>query len=426
MKALTTATLRLLQNGPVGCPKCHRGRRGGPEASCCEDCAYRCTLSAERVTLSIIAGMVNSGWFEEDAYLHLCDPANVGGRFLQALHSRNAGRARAWLHRQYAETQSWVIENPAYDPMEDRYLLTRLQEAVSRNLGISSGQAGVTERAVLRFLIGLGLRKSSVIVRAGHRKISENTCASLATVHRTVGRLKKAGWVEVYEAAHGYRENSYRLQFPAAGNLITEVPLSTGGKDTPVPKLPVAVHRLFAAQGLGRGAQETFALLPLRMRPVGRLVGVTVDRTAPAWVKNTAPGDPLRMPKAPRGPAQTAEQIARRCGKSVETVRRHLRRLEQARMAFRVNGRWYRFHFGATALAEYLQVPDTPSLLHGRYARDLDNYFEFLASPKGQAIHKIRITRHETRGLVVYLDPRSGEVLHSRTIAQPSSEKEAG
>ncbi len=322
MRALTGRTVDLLRAGPGSCRSGHGD--GGDEGACSgTDCRGSCRLSPERVTLSVLAGMVNSELSEEDGYTLLTDPAHVGGRFLQRMHARNPGRARAWFHRQWGEARRWVAEHPAHDPLQDSYELTRVRAALEEGEGFSCGQAGVTERAVLRYLLDRGLKYSSVIVRASLRQISESTCAHLATVHRTVARLVQAGWIEVYEVAKGYRATSYRIRRPDAVRSRTEVPLFMGGKGTPVRDLPGAVHPLFAGQGLGRGVQETFAHLPLHAQRAKRakgLVLVAVDRRLPAEVKRPPRSEQVwPLVKAPRGPGRSAVQIARVSGKSVET-----------------------------------------------------------------------------------------------------------
>lgn len=415
-KALAPRTVDLLREGPAGC-NCHGGRRGTAGGECCGDCLHRCSLTRERIALTVLAGMANSRWSEEDAYLHLCDPANVGGRFLQQLHARNAGRARQWLHRQYQDARTWVAHSPAHDPLEDCYQLVQLREQAERGKGLRKGQAGVTDRAVLRFLIDKGLQYSSVIVRVSHRQVSEHTCASLPTVHRSLARLREAGWLEVYEESAGFRAASYRLRLPDAGSLITEVPLSTGGKDTPVLNLPADVHPLFAAGGLGRGVQETFAQLPFRMHRVGRLTAVTVHKESPGTVRwRPEQGRVWPLARAPRDTrGRTAQEVAELSGKSVETARRHLRRMQQAHLAFQDrDGRWFRWLFDPDALARHLAVPDTPALLRERHDHDRDGFFEFLTTPKGAAIYKARITKHVTDHEVLYVNDQSQEVLRRR------------
>lgn len=351
-------------------------------------------MSDEQLALKILLGMANKGWPEEDAYSYLLDRAHAGGLFLQERHQRNAGRARNWLHRQYEQIWRWVAQRPAHDPLGNSMHLAELQSRIEDRSLFTPGQAGVSERAVMRALVDKGLQHSSVIVRASTRQLAEVADVNQPTVVAVLRRLTTLKWIELHQPATALQGNAYRLlQGPVAGSFISESTLPKGGKDTPDTKLPAQAHPLFGAKGLGAGVAETFAHLPeltLRRIPGGERL-VRVDRQSPVEVKGwPPPPEPRPLAPAPSGPGLTPAELAATTGASVETVRRHLRRLAQAGMAFRTaDGSWYRYHFHASALAQHLAVPDTVAIKQERHDLDRTLFLDFLCTSRGGAMFQM-------------------------------------
>lgn len=432
--AVTPRTTRLLHLGRR-CGACHPNSETPAGRTCCEECSLTCALTHEQLCLSIIAGMISKNWSEPDVFAALLDPANLGGKFLQVLHSRNAGRARTWMQRQYDQTMRWTAEHPAHDVLEDRFVLVQLGDLLGEP-ALFNRRSASTERAIMRWLIKKGLRVGSLIVRASQREISLDIDAGLQAVNAGLHRLQVLGWLEVYEASSSFKATSYLLKMPdMTGNVITEVPLSMGGKDTPVPLLPAEVPRLFGSQGLGRGVLETFFQLP----KVPRLQPSVEDVRAEDWGGLPTSRLVLRHTGRPSGAMwfpQTREAVAAKdlCGPtgfSVETVRRHLQRLKSAGMAVRDNkGLWLGYYTNLATWADVLGVRDGQPARQKRYSNDRRGYFEHLLTPRGYGQSRTRVIKENLNGDDVYFQVLSSgelaEVFRAPSAEQAQSDEASG
>lgn len=382
-RALTASTRRVLCEGSW-CP-CHQSG----STACCHRCDDRCGLSPERITLKALAGMVNKGWPETDCWVALLDPANAGGRFLQHLHTRNAGRARKWLYRQYEVTTRWVLANPVGDRMENIYQLVELKVLMDVPELLSEGRSRVTDRTVLRYLIDKGLSEGTPLVRSSYHQIELAVYMQPRTVHACLDRLTRLGWISVADASTAYRGTTYRLHKPAGtsavGGSIPRANAVEGASTTAL--VPAEVPRLFGTQGLGLRALEVYCALRAETFLFrGHLI---------AW-GTWLPGEVVVRPKGgfdlpPAGtPGWTAADLAAFYGSSVETMRRALNRLSEVGLAHKEDAGWYRYEADFDRVAEVLNVTDTKAIRQLRQSLERDGFYDFLTTPKGRAIYGTR------------------------------------
>lgn len=381
--ALTTNTLSLLQYGN-DCPVCHAH---GRKRHCCPSCKARCLLSAEAVLLSVLAGMANKGWTEEDAWLDLLDQGNRGGRFLQTMHMRNKTRARSWLARQYAHAVDFVTRNPFGDGAHNCYELVQYEQRTRMGAGYSQGAAGVTERAVLRVLVDKALVRMHPLVRMSLRAVSVEADVSLPAVSAALARLTKLRWIELYKAATAEQASTYRLLTRDRSCTGDSVPY--GGEGTPVQVMSPPLHQVFGPKGVGRGAAETYQLLPVERRPLPHGYLARRNRCIPLQYKGPAnvQASVMECRKALSDDGlSVADLTALHPGSlTAKTVRRRLNDLLRVGLAYvDSQGRWWRYASDLDGLAEYLQIPDTRWEKKARYERERHNYWDYLISEEGR------------------------------------------
>jgi len=381
-QALTSHSLAMLQHGR-GCPVCHGG--GRQDRTCCAACRKRCSMTEENIARSLLMAMVNKGWPEVDAWVELLDQGNRGGRFLQRMHMRNKGRTRKWLERQYALQAHFVAANPSGDAQHTCYELVNYAAVVNSGLGCSSGAAGVTERAVLKALTDRALALMHPLVRVSVRTLSQECDISLPTVSEALKRLTRHGWIELQASGVGMQPATYRLL--TRDKTCTEDSVLPGGDGNPVQVVSQAPHHLFGPKGVGRGAAETHALLPVLRRDLRRGSLIMSNRCVPKAFKHTEAL--LRAARllgpVPRQGSTLADLHSAHPGNvNLRTVRRRLHDLCRAGLAFRdADGLWWRYLTDVDGLAQYLRIPDTRWEKEARYTRERLNYWDHLLSPEG-------------------------------------------
>ncbi len=420
-RTLSAHTNRLLRSGTT-CT-CHaNGRR-----SCCRHCANVCR-PPRSVQWSVMLGMVNGGWTEEDAWQALIDPTNQGGLYLQERYRHNKAAARSGFHREFLKAVSFLACNPVYDPHVAALDLVLIRDAVANRPDLfAAGRAGVSERAVVRALVERGLRASSRIVRVSMRQLAEDIDVRPGTVSDALARLEnRKNFVTVYKLAAVGRASAYLLAVPGAPTTVT------GGLVPPVPAEDAVtvvggrVHRLFGANGLPLGALETYARLPAReaprevsaeggspargghhgLRPEAEVSAKSTRRRRQPRAKDTQDGKQSRpLPAAPVCPLPTAAELARWMGRPPSTVMRHLRLMERHGLVHQDEyGRWERLRFNADALADELGIEDDVPRKHARHRRERRGYLEAL-------VGRGHLVKQSIGGRVTYVDPGTGEVV---------------
>jgi DNA-binding transcriptional ArsR family regulator len=370
-RRLSAYVIGLLRYGPT-CA-CHGDiasqlRQGvhAQTAPCCESCLPRCGREARSIFWSIVLGMVNSNWDEPDAWCELMNPLNIGGTYLQDRGRRSELQARRVLQRSWLRACGWTASNPLpTDPFERVAQLTAILDLVeTRPYLFSSGQAGVSERAAMRALIGRGLRSSSLIVLCPRLSLMQWIDCTEKTAGRVLSRLVARGvFLSRYEAATTTKAAKYLLVLPRA-DMVTSYGCSTpAGTSSDGVVLSATVHRLFGTSGLTRGSAETLARLPLLEQPTGHGLLIAIRKPMPpgtfiSTLRRSISGlDGL--PGMQRGPGVTAEDVAQAAGKSVRTVRRHLRRLQAMGLVTKKGECWYRPLCAADVVADDLRIPHT-------------------------------------------------------------------
>jgi hypothetical protein len=187
---------------------------------------------------------------------------------------------RALIHTTFAEARRYHLVNPPFTPETAQEELVEVVHAAERARW--TGQAGLSDLAALRALIGRAQRAGGPVFNCSERDLAEGMSARRATARRATARLSAAGWLRVVHGPTATLATTWRLRVPDG------LRDGAGLADTAVSMDPIT-HPLFCHKSVGRAA--------------GRIVAVLTD-----------------------GPA-TAAEVAERTGLHPQTVRRSLGRL---------------------------------------------------------------------------------------------------
>ncbi len=187
--------------------------------------------------------------------------------------------------------------------------------------------------------------------------------------------------------------------------------------------MPAELPTVFSQHGLGRGPLETFVCLPEQSHLFRRGRLVRTNAQLPEQAKALpASGDREAFPAGvDAATGMTPAEVADLTGKSVETIRRHLRKLERAGLCFSETGHWFRYLINVDGLASHLKVLDTRPHKRQRYKLDRESLYEFLCTPKGRAIFGDRVLREHEGSDIVYRFVDENGVAHEllRRPARP-------
>jgi hypothetical protein len=429
---LSPSMMRLLREGECAC---HRGGK----RHCCARCEGACRRDSA-VSWSLMVAMINAGWTEEDAWTQLINQQHAGGAHFQRMAVGNLTRARVTHRTEFVKAARWVAANPVSDVHENTAKLIDVRNVMTdcRHL-FSRGRAGVTEVAVLRRLIEIGIQNSSMVVSRSVRQLAVDVDIREGTVCAALQRLKMAGiFLRHYRNAHGGRSAAHVLVVPPSKTRSTTV---TGGLVPPSPEeshvtvVGGRVHRLFGALGLPLGALDTLARIPQRevARRVPDLGGSPVrgghrveapvarvsagkksrdPRPAHAAPTTSSTTSPRGLPAAPVRPPPTAAEIARERGmRSTSTVVRHLRRMERYGMLQQnADGTWERLPFDADALADELGIPHTAELKAQKYEVERRAWRAQRIEWAERDVQRGRLKKSVAGGKLIYADAKTGVV----------------
>lgn len=399
---------------------------------CCSGCLKRCK-QPKQVQWAVMLGMVNSGYSEEDAWFALLDYANLGGEALQRAYLRKRSSARANFHKEFCKAGQWVADNPVLDRLENVVQLTELAHAMREWPELfSKGKAASAERAVMRRLIEIGVKRSSLLLCVSMRQLSEDVDMRPATVNAAIKRLTgRDELLRVFSKGDITKPTTYLLKRPPMSTTVTRdiVPPVPAVLDVTV--LGGQVHRLFGADGLSHGAMEVFLRLPQRER--ARAVqsaggspvrgghrpadGLSVHVSAGQPLPLTAVGAPVTslrssgavrvVPAAPVRAAPTTSELAREMCKAYSTVRVQLLKLKDWGMAVQdEHGAWWRLDLDFEEHADRLGVRDTAALKKQRHQRERVRNLAKL-------VEEGFVEMSDWDGMVLFTYIRTGEVIGS-------------
>jgi len=426
-RALSTAMLALLHDGaacrchgPIAAQ--HRADYFLAEGSCCSRCVRRCSRDERSVLFSIVMGMVNAGWSFAEASYELFDRANFGGRHLQRVAMRSRRRAEVELARTWAKAEDIVERNPLpTHPYERVAVLVALSDVVECDPHLfSKGQAGVTERALMRALIAKGLVRSSTLVPCSELEMVTLIQCAQKTARAAFKRLAEAGlFLELYQQHTKTTSKVWRLKLPSTDRLTSlDVAKATDERSSEV-KLATTIGRLFGPNGLGRSEAETLARVPLREHrlPGGVLVGVRGGESSGSlrscFSRDVSPGG---MPRLIRGPGISASEIAGVLGKHPRTIRRHLNRLAQAGLVKKVDDLYYRLACTAEHVSDDLGIPHTDLLREEQVRRHRQGWHETL-------VNWGDLLRVHTAAGVRYVEPATGHIVGMSDLVEKMESK---
>ena len=323
-RSLSAPVTALLHEGAT-C-SCHGDRHvqrpSRPNAGeCCRRCKSRCSRSDYSVFAGVLLGMVNAGWDEREAWVHLVKSGNLGGRLLQAKAARNEPAARNYLHSEWNRQRQFAAENPLRDRQASALLLSRIEAALEDGSpGLRRGSAGVTDRLVLRALLSRARSRETPVACASVRQLEEETGVGKNTVVKSLRRLEAAGYVQPLLRRGRRTGGCYALQLPRSegGTGTTE----GTGEGFPVPLLPPASSALFGRGALPRGARETLLAIPEYRLRVGCGHLVLTRPTSGGPVPGNAPNRPGTWPGA------VVDDLPEVLRKTRQTVASHLRKAE--------------------------------------------------------------------------------------------------
>ncbi|MEX5635743.1 winged helix-turn-helix domain-containing protein [Parafrankia sp. FMc2] len=313
------------------------------------------THGRSAVAMSVTLAAVGSGWSRDELRQALAEISHVTGTPGDWMVRDPRGRRRsvgdqdhrvAYMWRN--AVVRWCNRPPAADLPQTMVEIAAMREAADARPFLWGGQGGASDRAVLEALWEICARAGRLDPTASIRQIAERTTVTPSTVDRAIGRLIKTGWLRVDEPAgvdligeedeHGRRQGRLRARrlhlllptaLPAAVDPGTLADPDSG--ELPVTRWSSqAVHDVFTWRGMGRVA--------------GRLY-------------DTLDGTPV-----PSG------LLAARVGYTAPTVRKHLRRLAAAGLAWRSARGWTRGVAALDAVATRLGVDGTLAGRAQRYA----------------------------------------------------------
>ena len=393
-RSLSAPVTALLHEGAT-C-SCHgdrhvqrSSRRNAGE--CCRRCKSRCARSDHSVFAGVLLGMVNAGWDEQEAWVHLLKPSNLGGRLLQAKAARNEPAARNYLHAEWNKRRQFAAEHPLRDRQSTALLLSRIESALDDGSpGLRRGSAGVTDRLVLRALLSRARTQESPVACASVRQLEEETGVGKNTVVKSLRRLEAAGYLQPLLRRSRRTGGCYALQLPRSegGTGTTE----GIGEGFPVPLLPPASSALFARGGLPRGARETLLAIPEYRLRLGRGHLVLTRPTSGVPVVGSAPNRPGTWPGA------VVDDLPEFLRRTRQTVVSHLQKAEGLGLVVRdAHGAYF-----ARRVVDEQALYDQLGLVDKRETRRAINAAEREAyaardGARAAAVAKVRRAR-QTRG----------------------------
>jgi hypothetical protein len=357
---------------------------------------------------SVVMGMRNSNWPASDAWYYLTSRENAGGAYLQEQAQRcGVAKAHRSFLRAWNRAGSIVHDRPAAPrPLERVALLIEARALTDSQPALfSCGIAGTTERAVLRAIIARGLASSSLIVSYSESELALEVLCEDKTVRAALRRLIAADQLLVEHQRYTRMTSTvYRVRLPSAG-VVTGMSFAEagGGQECPVV-MPARVGRLFGPTGLGLGAMETFAALPLLEVPGHAGLQVVGRSGTPRyWRDHARDGrEPLSgVPTALRGPGRETSLISELTGKNPRTVRRDLMLLRRAGIALSIDQVHYRLAFDPDAVCDELNIPSVREARTVQRTLEVERHLDGLVNAR-----QIRVITQPDG--VVYVDPRSG------------------
>ena len=242
--------------------------------------------------------------------------------------------------------------------------LADLRQAREHGQGLSKGIAGVTELKVLRYLLMIAERKSTLLIAGqSQRRMSEAIDVHQPTVSKALERMERAGVLKRRTRGGSTTSASYLLAKAPTRMALSEENPETAGMPTDT-SMRAYVHSLFGSSGLGGSVSSTFAALSELETDHGEsFMGV---RVRPGSRPSAGLEDPYvgqRQIPRPASPAEgrTPVQLSQMTGRQPSTTRRHLKRLEAAGLAFVENGVWWRNRYDPAQVADELGIVDTPA-----------------------------------------------------------------
>jgi DNA-binding MarR family transcriptional regulator len=215
---------------------------------------------------AIIAAAVLAGWTTKQLLDAFLNPRNIGGERVQELdHQRRRG-AEGYLDicvRKVAKVQ-----------------LARIQSALDATPW--PGQAGGTDRAVLQALVNIATTACTVTPDASYRRLADTAGVRRQTVERALARLITKGWLVVDRPGRGREGTRWRFG-PASRGGATYAVRGQGGCVNVTQPRDILGHDAFRYQGLGKGVQQTLALLWRGPATVAALMAATGYRRGTIW-----------------------------------------------------------------------------------------------------------------------------------------------
>jgi DNA-binding MarR family transcriptional regulator len=307
--------------------------------------------------------------------------------------------------------------------------IRELHRVVESGTLLSRGAGRNNEQKIMRYLLLRAQQHRVLAISESQRQIAQAIDVHQPTVSNVLTRLEGKGLLTRQPAKALDLSDTYLLTPPHLLKALSpEEPTSAGSSgDKP---MRAYVHPLFGAGGLGPGPADTFAQLDEFTRRLGRGRLVRLRKGTADQAPEDAYTGIRQVPRpAGHGRGLTVEELAKRRGRSLSTVRRHLQKLKKDGLVFEVDGRWWRVRFNPDAVVRELNITDTAERKRIEYERQRRQRREALGRLHSERDQSV-VRQESLDGTVTSVCTRTGEVLtwhpqHDPSDPPPSAGRES-
>ncbi|PRY08413.1 hypothetical protein [Kineococcus rhizosphaerae] len=351
--------------------------------------------SRSEARFSVVMSMRNKSWSRVRIERVLLDRNNgISAAYWNESGNRGGGgrtvrQAQSRVERDIRRADEKIADSPAIRSRQEAVQHLGMVRAAA-DAADWSGRSGGSQRTVLAAFLAVASRTNKVMVGMSLRQLSEEANVGRGTAERAVKALQAAGWLTVMSGGEEGLSAVYSLHVPATLTVRETVEV----ENLSVPEVSaVMLHEAFTWRGLSATAAQVWVVLS------------DVE-------------------------GQTQKAVAAASGKSLPTVRKHLRALKQyGLVAQNAEGGWLRLDADLDAVAVNLDTHNSRQERRNRNAIERDLYVRAQADIRARReAERIAAKAERDRWVPMedgtFLNRETGEVRDGLTAEQVKAMRE--